>query len=65
MARRSGTIGYHVDPATKTLVPDPKEAATVQRIFSAYADEHLGATGLANRLNSAGLRNRGDQLWSN
>ncbi len=60
-----GPFGYHVDPATKTLVPDPKEAATVQKIFSAYADEHLGATGLANRLNSAGLRNRGDRLWSN
>ncbi len=40
-----GPFGYHVDPATKTLVPDPREATTVQRIFSAYADEHLGATG--------------------
>ena len=60
-----GPFGYHVDPATKSLVPDPKEAATVQKIFAAYADEHLGATGLANRLNSAGLRNRGDRLWSN
>ncbi|MGC8464236.1 MAG: recombinase family protein, partial [Acidimicrobiales bacterium] len=60
-----GPFGYHVDPATKTLVLDPKEAATVQKIFSAYADEHLGATGLANRLNGAGLRNRGDRLWSN
>ncbi len=33
--------------------------------YAAYADEHLGATGLANRLNGAGLRNRGDRLWSN
>ena len=60
-----GPFGYHVDPATKSLVPDPKEAATVQKIFSAYADEHLGATALANQLNGAGLRNRGDRLWSN
>jgi len=37
----------------------------VRKIFAAYADEHLGATGLANRLNGAGLRNRGDRLWSN
>ena len=56
---------YRVGPATKTLVPDPKEATTVQKIFSAYADEHLGATSLANRLNGAGLRNRGDRLWRN
>ncbi len=60
-----GPFGYHVEPATKTLVPDPKEATTVQKIFSAYADEHLGATVLANQLNGAGLRNRGDRLWSN
>ncbi len=60
-----GPFGYRVDPATKTLVPDPKEAATVRRIFSTYADEHLGATTLANHLNGAGLRNRGDRLWSN
>ncbi|MHB1928996.1 MAG: recombinase family protein [Acidimicrobiales bacterium] len=60
-----GPFGYHVDPATKSLVPDPKEAATVQKIFSAYADEHLGATALANQLSGAGLRNRGDRLWSN
>jgi len=60
-----GPFGYHVDPATKTLVPDPKEATTVQKIFSAYADEHLGATALANQLNGVGLRNRGDRLWSN
>ncbi len=60
-----GPFGYRVDAATKTLVPDPTEAATVRRIFAAYADEHLGATALANHLNGAGLRNRGDRLWSN
>ena len=60
-----GPFGYRVEPATKSLVPDPTEAATVRQIFTAYADEHLGATGLANRLNGAGLRNRGDRLWSN
>lgn len=60
-----GPFGYRVDPATKTLIPDPTEAATVRQIFVAYADEHLGATGLANHLNGAGLPNRGDRLWSN
>ncbi|MDA8314567.1 MAG: recombinase family protein, partial [Actinomycetota bacterium] len=57
--------GLRCDAATKTLVPEPTEATTVRRIFSAYADEHLGATGLANHLNGAGVRNRGDRLWSN
>jgi site-specific DNA recombinase len=60
-----GPFGYHVESASKTLVPDPIEAAMVRKIFVAYADEHLGATGLANHLNGAGLRNRGDRLWSN
>ena len=60
-----GPFGYRVDSASKTLVPDPNEAAMVRKIFVAYADEHLGATGLANHLNGAGLRNRGDRLWSN
>ncbi len=60
-----GPFGYRVDSASKTLVPDPNEAAMVRKIFVAYVDEHLGATGLANHLNGAGLRNRGDRLWSN
>jgi site-specific DNA recombinase len=60
-----GPFGYRVDSATKTLVPNRNEAATVRKIFVAYADELLGATSLANHLNGAGLRNRGDRLWSN
>ena len=60
-----GPFGYRVDSANKTLVPDPTEAATVRRIYLAYADEHLGATALASQLNDAGIRNRGDRLWSN
>lgn len=59
-----GPFGYCVDPATKTLVPDSAEAVIVRRIFAAYADGHLGATGLANHLNGAGLRNRSDRFWS-
>jgi site-specific DNA recombinase len=55
-----------LDAATKTLVPDPKDVVTVRRIFTAYADEHLGATGLANHhLSGAGSHARGERLWTN
>ncbi len=60
-----GPFGYRLDTPTKTLVAEPDEAALVRTIFAAYADERLGATALANRLNDAGQRNRGGRLWSN
>jgi site-specific DNA recombinase len=60
-----GPFGYRLDAPTKTLVAEPDEAAVVNAIFTAYADERLGATALASRLNDAGQRNRGGRLWSN
>ncbi len=60
-----GPFGYQLDTPTKTLVPDTDEASVVEAIFAAYADERLGATVLANRLNDTGQRNRGNRLWSN
>lgn len=60
-----GPYGYTHDPTTKTLLPNPEEAAVVQAIFAAYIDEHLGATAIANQLNDTGRRSRSGQLWSN
>ena len=60
-----GPYGYTHDPASKTLLPDPEEAAVVQSIFAAYVEERLGATAIAHRLNDTGRRSRNGRLWSN
>ena len=60
-----GPYGYVLDSATKTLVPEPHEAAMVQAIFAKYVEERYGATALANWLNDTGQRSRYDRLWSN
>lgn len=59
-----GPYGYVLDSATKTLVPQPHEAAMVQAIFAKYVEERYGATALANWLNDTGQRSRYDRLWS-
>ena len=60
-----GPYGYTLNSATKTLVPDPDEAATVGAIFAKYVEERYGATALANWLNDTGQRSRHGRLWSN
>jgi site-specific DNA recombinase len=60
-----GAYGYVLDSATKTLIPEPHEAAMVQAIFAKYVEERYGATALADWLNHNGQRSRYDRLWSN
>ena len=60
-----GPYGYRLDSATKTLTPNPDEAALVQAIFAKYVEERYGATALAHWLNNTGQRSRQGGLWSN
>ncbi|HUD15684.1 MAG TPA: recombinase family protein, partial [Acidimicrobiales bacterium] len=60
-----GPYGYHLDSATKTLVPEPPEAAIVGTIFAKYVEERLGAASLSSWLNDSGHRSRHDRLWTN
>ena len=48
-----------------TSIQNIDVATPACQIFAAYADERLGATALADRLNDAGQRNRGGRLWAN
>lgn len=57
--------GYQLDSATKSLEPHMVEAPAVRTIFSAYADEHLGAKAIAIRFNKAGRRSRNARPWTN
>ena len=60
-----GPYGYTLDSATKTLIADPEEAATVGAIFAKYVEERYVATALAHWLNDTGQRSRHGKLWSN
>ncbi len=60
-----GPYGYALDSATKTLVPEPAEAAIVGTIFAKYTEERLGAASVAHWLNDSGHRSRHDRLWTN
>jgi site-specific DNA recombinase len=58
-------FGYRLDSSVKSLVPDTAEAPVVRAIFTAYADEHLGAKAIAVRFNEAGHRSRTGRTWNN
>ncbi len=58
-------FGYSLESATKSLVPEPKEAEVVRMIFDLYANGHLGAKAIAVRLNEEGRRSRNHRFWSN
>jgi len=60
-----GPYGYRLDSASKTLVPEPAEAAIVGAIFAKYTEERLGAASLAHWLNDSGHRSHHDRLWTN
>lgn len=55
-------FGYVV--ADRQLVPEPREALTVQRIFALYLDEDEGVRRIARRLNEDGIRTRTGRPWT-
>jgi site-specific DNA recombinase len=52
--------GYRRSP-TGELVPDQQESLVVQRIFGDYANRHLSARSIADRLNIDGVRKPGSR----
>jgi site-specific DNA recombinase len=54
--------GYHVHE--RTLVPDPREATIVRRIFSLYLEEHEGVRRIAKLLNEEGIVTRRGSAWT-
>jgi site-specific DNA recombinase len=58
-------FGYQLDSAAKSLVAERGEASVVQAIFSAYAEERLGAKAIAVRLNDDEVHNRSGRPWTN
>ena len=57
-------FGYHVDPATSTLIPDQDEGAFVRLIFALYARDRLGGKAIARALNDRGHRTTTGGPWS-
>ncbi len=57
-------FGYQVDAATKSLVPDPGEAAVVRLVFGLYTRDRLGAKTVAHALNDRGHRTTTGGPWS-
>lgn len=55
--------GLRLDDDGK-LATVPEEFATVERVFTRYAEGGAGCTALATELNEAGLRTRTGKLWS-
>ena len=55
-------FGYVV--AERQLVPDPREAATVKRVFAMYLEEGEGIRKIAKRLNDEGILTRTGRPWT-
>ena len=55
-------FGYVV--SDRQLVPEPREAVTVKRIFAMYLDEHEGIRKIARRLNEDGILTRTGRPWT-
>ena len=54
--------GYAV--AERQLVPEPREAATVKRMFAMYLDDDEGVRKIARRLNDEGILTRTGRAWT-
>ncbi len=59
-----GRAPYGYVVADRQLVPDPREAATVKRIFAMYLDENEGIRRIARRLNDQGIVTRTGRPWT-
>ncbi len=54
--------GYRVHE--RTLIPEPREATVVRRIFGLYLEEHEGVRRIAKRLNEEGIVTRRGSAWT-
>ena len=59
-----GPFGYLVNSATRTLGPDPAEAAVTRLAFDLYTRDRLGARTIASALNDRGHRTTTGGTWS-
>ena len=59
-----GRAPYGYAVADRQLVPDPREAATVKRVFAMYLDEDEGVRKIARRLNEDGILTRTGRPWT-
>jgi len=57
-------FGYRAVKGEGRLVADETEAPLVPVVFDLYANKHLGAHAIANRLTVAGLSTRSGKPWS-
>jgi site-specific DNA recombinase len=57
-------LGYRVDKATSTLVPEADEAAVVRLVFRLYIQDRVGAKTIAHTLNERGHRTTTGGQWS-
>ena len=55
-------FGYVV--SDRQLVPEPREAVTVKRIFSMYLDDNEGVRKIARQLNEDGILTRTGRPWT-
>jgi hypothetical protein len=59
-----GRAPYGYVVSERQLVPEPREAATVKRVFAMYLDENEGVRKLARRLNEDGILTRTGRPWT-
>ncbi len=59
-----GRAPYGYVVSDRQLVPEPREAATVKRLFSMYLDENEGVRKIARRLNEDGILTRTGRPWT-
>ncbi len=57
-------LGYRIDKATSTLVPEAGEAAVVRLTFGLYTQDRLGAKTIAHTLTDRGHRTTTGGQWS-
>lgn len=59
-----GRAPYGYAVSDRQLVPEPREAATVRRIFAVYLKEQEGVRKIARRLNEEGILTRMGRPWT-
>lgn len=59
-----GRAPYGYVVSERQLVPDPREAATVKRVFAMYLDQNEGVRRIARRLNEEGILTRTGRPWT-
>lgn len=55
--------GYNYDPATGKVTINEDEASVVRQMFAWFTEDDIGANGIANKLNNAGIPSKRGKKW--